>query len=157
MIKQELLELNVVFTEISKFGNTKFKYNVLKNLEILKPLVSPLLDLEKDIKTGLKEFDDERNNLIVKLGTKGEDGNVSIDTKDSELMAEFIKELKELQSNHKESIDTYNTKIKEFQVILNEEVEETLVFKQLSIEQLPENGISIEQLNLLEKSKIITD
>lgn len=157
MTKKELQELNSLFIQLANFGNTKFKYAVLKNIEILKSNVFVLTNLEGEIKKYLDSFNTDRNNLILKLGNENENGSVSIDTKNLSVMEEFQLELNKLVETHKLDLETYNSKMIEFQDILNEEIEEELSFKQLSIDVLPEDGISIQQLDLLERFNIIKE
>ncbi|MGV8961786.1 MAG: hypothetical protein ACOH2V_00125 [Candidatus Saccharimonadaceae bacterium] len=157
MTKRELIELNAVLVKLSELGNTKFKYMLLRNIEILKPSLAILAVMETEIKKEVTSFDTARNNLILELGTKRDDQSVSIDPTDTEVMIKFNDALELLVVEHKEELEAYNTKMKEYQELLSEDSEEELTFRFLSIEQFPEDGITIEQLAMLDKFKISKD
>lgn len=157
MTKKELLELNAVLIKLANYGKTKFKYAVLKNIELLKSNVGVLTELENEIKKHIDKFEEARNQLILKIGKKKEDGSVFIDVSNKEMIELFNEGLSVLLKEHNEELETYNTKMGEFQDVLNEELEEEFIFKTLSIEQLPEEDVTMTQLEILEKSGIITD
>lgn len=157
MIKRELKELNGVLIQLANFGNTKFKYAVLKNIEALKSSISVLVSIESDIKKNLDQFEKDRNELILATGVKKEDGTVYIDTNDKEAYEAFNIAIKELAEVHKEDLGIYNTRMNEYQDILNEDIDELSGLKKLSIDQLPESGITLEQLEILEKFNLINE
>ena len=64
MKKGNVLDLNAIFLKLRDFGGTKFKYSVLKNIDSIKPHVTPLVELEQTLKAGLAEFEADRNALI---------------------------------------------------------------------------------------------
>lgn len=157
MTKRELVELNAILIKIANLGKTKFKYAVLKNIEAIKSSASVLLDLENDIKKLVSAYESDRNNVILRIGKKNEDGSIFIDVADKDMVEEFNEELKKLQETHAESIATYNEKMQEFWEILDETVEEEFKFKPLLIDQLPEEDISFKQLEVLEKFGLIQE
>lgn len=156
MKKGDVYELNTIFTQLKNFGNTKFKYFVLKNIEILKPHVAALVEVEKSVKEELSSFEQGRNELIMKLGTQNNDGSVSIDPNNSEVFNEFNQEMENLITEHQTSIDSYNKKFADFQTILEEELEEPLVFRKLNIDEFPDSDISSEALEKLITLEIIS-
>ncbi len=155
MTKREVIELNEILNLVSNYGNTKFKYLILKNIEALKPHVTILLDLEKEIKKDLEALNKDRDLVITKFGTENEQGIVSIDTKNQEVMSKVLTEFKELAEIHKESIESYNKKMRDLESILSEDIDEELTLKEFSLDQLPEEGISIKQLEVLDKFKLL--
>ena len=60
-----------------------------------------------------------------------------------------------LIEKHKPSIDEYNKKLIEFENLLSEESDEELYFKTISIEDLPDEGLSADQLLKLLEAGII--
>jgi len=157
MTKKELIQLNKVLVELSNFGKTKFKYAILKNIDALKSNINVLLDVENEIKKHLATFEESRNNLILKIGKKGEDNSVFIDVKDKEMVLEFNEGLKLLIEEHKDELDLYNEKMADYQTLLEEDIEGTVVFKTISVDQLPDEDISITQLEILEMNGIISE
>lgn len=157
MTKREVIELNAVLVKLANFGKTKFKYTVLKNIEVLKSNINILLDLENTIKKHIAPFEDDRNNLILKIGKKKDDGAVYIDVADKDMVDLFNAELTILLKTHSEGLDLYNTKMGEYQDMLDEEIDETFTFKSILIDQLPDEDVSMEQLEILEKHGIITE
>ena len=155
MKKGNVLDLNAIFLKLKDFGGTKFKYSVLKNIDILRPHTQPLIELEQGIKAELANFEADRNALIWELGVKTEQGGAYMDTTDLETMDIFSKRLDELVAKHKEAIDAYEIRYKEFQEILNEPLETEIKFIQIDIEQCPETGIDAIELGALLNFNII--
>ena len=155
MKKREMLDLNLILTQLKEFGNTKFKYAILKNIGILKAQLIALEQIESEVKEILKDFEADRNNLIVELGTSDNAGNYTVDQTDEEVMQLFKEKLETLIEKHKPSIDEYNKKLIEFENLLSEESDEELYFKTISIEDLPDEGLSADQLLKLLEAGII--
>lgn len=158
MINKELLELNAVLSKLSNFGKTKFKYTILKNIELLKPNTTVLLELEKTIREHISEFDKEKNQLILKVG-KNQDDVTYIDLSDKDMVKLFNKEMEDLKQKYVSELNTFNEKMEEFKGILQEKVENTglLLLKSININDLPEDNISIEELVLLDKFNLVQD
>lgn len=157
MKKKDIVELNLVFSQLKEFGATKFKYSILKNLELIKSHISALEELEKGIKEVLVPFENDRNNLILELGTQDDKGNTYIDQSNKETMELFDTRMQALIEVHKEVIDSYNQKIQDFQDILDEEIETPISFRKVTIEQCPESDITTYQLDKLIQFDIIND
>lgn len=155
MKKLEALKLNSILETIKKLGSTKFKYNVLLNIAVLNPIITPINQIENDNKALLSEFETDRNSLIIKIGKKGEGDTVSIDITDEDMLKTFNEGLKEIAEEHKESLEKYEVEYKQYIEILQQEVEDKIEFKTISIDICPENGIDDEQLEVLLKHKVI--
>lgn len=154
MLKKEILEINHVLNNLKKLGSTKFKYFVLKNIELLKPTMDLFNEKDKENKTLLANFEKDRNDLIVQIGNKSEDGKVFIDINNEEMLHKFNEGLKELVEKHKDSLDAYEIQFKILRDTLEEESED-IIFKKISIEDFPTEGVSIEYIELLTKYNII--
>lgn len=157
MTKKDVIDLNLIFQSLKDVGNTKFKYTILKNIEVLKQELSVLKETEKQIEDTISDFTKERNDLILKLGTKDNNGGVRINVEDKETMNTFTEEVKVLVTKHQDKINDYNSKILEFNTILEEQLENDLPFRKISIDNCPDVGISTDQLNKLLEFKIIND
>ena len=157
MKKGNVLDLNAIFLKLRDFGGTKFKYSVLKNIDLLKPHITPLVELEQTLKAGLAEFEADRNALIWELGVKTEQGGAYMDTTDLEAMDAFFLCLQGLIEKHQESIDAYELRYKEFQEILDEELEADIKFRKVDIDSCPDSGITAEELKKLIDFDIIIE
>ena len=157
MKKGNVLDLNAIFLKLRDFGGTKFKYSVLKNIDLLKPHITPLVELEQTLKAGLAEFEADRNALIWELGVKTEQGGAYMDTTDLEAMDAFSTRLQGLIEKHQESIDVYELRYKEFQEILDEELEADIKFRKVDIDSCPDSGITAEELKKLIDFDIIIE
>ncbi len=157
MKKGNVLDLNAIFLKLRDFGGTKFKYSVLKNIDLLKSHITPLVELEQTLKAGLAEFEADRNALIWELGVKTEQGGAYMDTTDLEAMDAFSTRLQGLIEKHQESIDAYELRYKEFQEILDEELEADIKFRKVDIDSCPDSGITAEELKKLIDFDIITE
>ena len=157
MKKGNVLDLNAIFLKLRDFGGTKFKYSVLKNIDLLKSHITPLVELEQTLKAGLAEFEADRNALIWELGVKTEQGGAYMDTTDLEAMDAFSTRLQGLIEKHQESIDAYELRYKEFQEILDEELEADIKFRKVDIDSCPDSGITAEELKKLIDFDIIIE
>jgi hypothetical protein len=157
MKKQDLLRLEDVFNEIKRSGDTKFKYTILRNLEILKPFISGLRALEKELKAITEPFEQDRNALIIELGHPNPNGTTSIDVENEDVMAVFRERLNDLIQKHKDELDSYQSQYDDYMTILNEDVEDEIPFKTLTIDQCETVTFTDEQLQLLMDFNIITD
>ena len=156
MTKRELVKLNLILNQVKDLDGTKFKYTILRNIDLLKPQIKALKSIEDDYKKILSKFEEGRNNLILRLGTKQSDGSISV-SPESEEFEEFKEEYEKLVEENKESIDTYNAQILEFEKLLNEEPAEEVTFRKISIDLCPEKGLSSENLDNLLSCGIIID
>lgn len=157
MKKQDLLKLEDVFNEIKGSGDTKFKYTILRNIEILKPFTSSLKALEKDLKALTEPFEQDRNALIIELGHPNSNGTTSIDVENEEVMATFRERLNNLIQKHKDELDSYQSQYNDYMTILNEDVEDEIPFKTRTVDQCEAITFTDEQLQLLMDFNIITD
>lgn len=156
MKKKEIIELNYILTSLKELGNTKFKYFVIKNISALKPHIEPLLEIDKENKEVLKNFEEERNTLILKLGKKGENDQVFIDVNDTVMYEQFTTEIQKLISKYKDDLEKYETNTKEFSTVLDEEVDNDLNLRTISIEDCPEEGIKGNFLEFLIEKNIVS-
>lgn len=157
MKKGNVLDLNAIFLKLKDFGGTKFKYSVLRNIDSIKPHITPLVELEQTLKADLAEFEADRNALIWELGVKTEQGGAYMDTTDLEAMDAFSTRLQELIEKHQESINAYELRYKEFQEILDEELETDIKFRKIDIDSCPDSGITAEELGKLIEFDIIIE
>lgn len=157
MTKNEAMELNTSLIMISSLGNTKLKYAILKNIEVLKPTITPLVTIENDMKKLVSEFEKERNNLIIKLGSKSSGDKVFIDMEDKEQVEKFQEGLELLSVTYKKDIDSYNQQYAEFIDLKKEQVEEILILHPIQLDLLPSDGISFEVLSILQKHNLIKE
>jgi len=157
MIKKDVIDLNLAFTALKELGSPKFKYAMMKNSYLLKGQLDALIEVEKTINETIAAFTEARNAIIVELGTKDDKGNVFVDPKDAEVMKSFNERLAVLIEEHKAPLDEYNKKIADFEEIIKEPVEDIITFRQVSIDQVPEEGVAVKDLDLLVKFDIIGD
>ena len=157
MKKREILELNAIFLSLKNFGDTKFKYSILRNNGFINSHVKDLEQIEEGIKQELTTFEEQRRQLIIELGEEKEDGTISINTSDESTIKIFNSKLEELFIEYKEEIESYNKKISEYNEILEEIVEDKFDFRTISIDSFPEEGLESNQLNILIDNNIIKD
>lgn len=157
MTKHEAMEVNAALIMLSKFGNTKFKYLLLKNIEVLRPTITALTNIEDDIKKLISGFEKERNDLILRLGTETTATQVFIDMTNKEQVEEFNKELSKLAVKYKDEIDVYNKQYSDFIELKNAEVEEILPLLPIQLDLFPIDGVSFETLALLKQHNLIKE
>ena len=149
--KNKLIYLYKILTVSSKMGGAKFKYGVLKNLNNIEKDIEALKTIEKDIEEIVKEFFEKKNDVIVKYGTPGEDGNVVVttDNNDYKLVTETITDLAE---EYKDALNEYQKKRLEYETLLNEETEFDFKVHEISIDNVPDD---FDELGILMEFNII--
>lgn len=157
MKKKDVIALNSIFLKLKDFGSTKFKYTILKNLTALKNHIKDLENAESEIKTIIKDFEEEKNQLIISIGKPINDGRFYIDQNDEEMMLKFNSEVSKLLKKYEEEIKNYNDEVSEYQEILEEEVEEEIKFRKINLDNCPESEISFSDLEKLNEFEIINE
>lgn len=155
MKKKEVLEINSILNKLKELGSTKFKYKVLLNVNILRPYVVELELLDSKTKSILAPFEKDRNDLIVRIGKKGEGTVVYIDPSDEEVRDLFNQEMQTIREKHRDSISQYQEEFAKLSEISEQDLEEELVFKVISIDDFPADGVSTEQLETLIRYNIV--
>ena len=155
MKKKEVLEINSILNKLKELGSTKFKYKVLLNVNILRPYVVELELLDNKTKSILAPFEKDRNDLIVRIGKKGEGTMVYIDPSDEEVRELFNQEMQTIREKHRDSINEYQKAFTVLAEISEEDIEEELVFKVIPIDDFPADGVSTEQLETLIRYNIV--
>lgn len=155
MKKKEILALGVVFNDLKKIGDTKFKYCILKNISVIKDTLTILQTIDKENKKVLEDFEKERNALIIKIGKREGDKSV-IDLSNPEMVAKFNEELTKIAETHKEALEEFEKLATSYGSLLEEDVEEELKFWKISIDDCPKDGINATQLEILLEHEIIT-
>lgn len=149
MKKKEALEINSILNELKELGSTKFKYQVLLNVNMLRPYVTELKLLDNKAKSMLAQFEKDRNDLIVRIGKKGEGTMVYIDPNEKEVVELFNQEMQVIREKHRDSINEYQEAFSVLAEISEEDIEEELVFKVIPIDDFPTGGVLTEQLETL--------
>lgn len=146
--RKQVIELFVALTTSVKKGNAKFKYAILKNTKCIESEIESLKAIEKEIDEILSGFNEKRNDIIRKYG-KEADGVISI-TQDSKDFKKAGKELDALQVEFKEQIEAQKAKVKDYEALLNEPVEFSFGFNELTIENIPDDITDEEMKQLMD-------
>jgi len=154
MKKIELVQLFKVFESVKTFGEIKFKYAILKNLKIINDEIEVLKNIEVSIEEVMQPVYEQRNEIIKKLGNANEDGNISIDVNDVEVISEFNKEMQIILDENKDTVQKYNEEMVKYNEILNEEIEVLPVFHKIDIDICP-NDLDVNVLDLFMKCGIV--
>lgn len=131
MKRREILELSKAIERTMNFnGSVRFVQGLLYNKTIIKDAVKTNKDMMKKLREPLKEYDEifekERNIIIIKYGTIQENGNMVIKPKD-ENYSKYVEDLDEIEKplakKYRVELDKFNADIKDYEPILDEEVE----------------------------------
>ena len=139
MKKKELFELYHGLKSVEKFSGVKFAYAVAKNLRNIEPL---LKEIEKDYLPSKEflEFEEERLQ-IAKTFSNEQDNNMIWVPKEN--IEEFSKLLEPIIEKYKDVINQKEINDREYQKIIEEEIEISLY--KIHIDNLP-NDINAEQI-----------
>lgn len=148
--RRKVLELcNQMANFFSDIRDTKFAYALQKNIRLAKPIEEELLKISKP-SDKYKEFESERLALCERFSQK--DADLKPITKDNHFVmgdnkAAFDKEYQKLKFANGTTIKDQETKQKEVQRLLDEEIE--IEFLGIKQEALPGN-LSVQQLEILD-------
>lgn len=150
MNKNQLIKIVSTIDDILKFSKkVKLNYYLNKNKIKINNELLKINDLDKPSKK-LVEFETKRTDLCKKYSFKDESGNVIIENETYKIkdISIFNKELKELKEEYKETILEREQQIKDFEDLLNEEIE--FEFEKFSIDFIPDDLITGEQQTIIE-------
>jgi hypothetical protein len=145
MTKGNVYDLYKTLLQLKDYGNVKFKYAILKNIEMLKPHYNSLTTLEENNRETVAEFEKERNNLIMQLGKPEQDGTIHV-TDDN--MQEYSEKLQGLIEKYQQDITKYGELMEEFNEILKEDFDEDINLRQIKLDACPDN-LTSKDLELL--------
>lgn len=157
MKKSEIITLKNGIERALALENTsvKFRYGLLRNRDYVLPEFKRLQEIEEGFSAEIKEFLNEKDKLIQKVGERNEQGNIVVYATNKEAFEKYTKGLKPLEAKYKKQLDEYNSKMEEYQkTVLNEELEETPKVYEISIDCVPD-FIATDILYILTTYKII--
>jgi len=117
-----LEEIKIKCNDPKVVSTAKFSYAVIKNKNIIKSEIEALIEVEKEINEIIRPYINARDNKIRELGTEDPSGKIIIPSSDTENINAFKLADAQLQEEYKEIIELSNSKFKDFEKILDEEV-----------------------------------
>ena len=149
MLKKDLFTLHESLTSLAKIKSTKFGYFVLKNLKIIEPEIDTLREMGKSSE-GLRAYEKKRVGLCVELSEKNEDGTPKVVNNEYVIldMETLNTRLLTLRSEHKDDFDAEELKLKDLNVILQDEIDFELY--KIKLDSIPD-GLSAEDLLALDE------
>lgn len=147
--KKQVIELHSALSSVVKSGNAKFKYAILKNLNVIASEIESIKTIGKEVDELLKPFNEKRNAIIVKFGTEDENGVVTIG-KLSEKYLDALDEFKALEEEFKDDLEVYKLKMNEFDALTNEAVDLSFTFHEIAIENVPDTITDTEMKSLMD-------
>lgn len=143
--------LNELYAE-KEYRGLQFSYFVIKNKKLIDSQIEIFDELIKT--TELEEYDKERVAMLTKFSTD-KDGNV-ITNKLSEDRYSYViqdeykeaaeKEFLELREKYKNELEAVENKYKDFNLMLEKDVDSNLQFTKIQFSLLPQN-LSIKHLD----------
>jgi len=141
--KKDLLNIDAAIKHLLE-GDEKPKkltYALVKNAKVLETEVTAIREAYETETEGYKEYLDKLREIYNDFGAKDEQGNVKITPNGFELAKEedrdtVTKKIEDLEGTYKESLESRNKEIEEYQELLNEDIE--LNLQKIEFETLPE-------------------
>ena len=157
MKRKDILNLNAALNECLELdGNIKFRYGIMRNRDAISKEINILKQIEEENRKIIKDFDEERNVLILKYGKELKNGTVQIAVND-ENFPKYEKELKPLEEKYKEELKKYDESMKEYvDKILDEDIDTIPAFFMINVDNIPDS-ITNGALNMLMTNGIIKD
>ncbi len=147
----EVLKMFNVMKELTDKEDTFFIHAVIKNERLLDPEIKGIEESNKTNVEGYEDYIKERNGLILKYADLNEDGNVKIVGQGfllkEDLVDEGNKAFKELDEKYKDTLEKRIEEEKQFNELLEEEVE--IELQQITLDHFPKK-LSKEELKSLE-------
>jgi hypothetical protein len=153
MFHSEVLILKDKLSRVNGLTGFNTKIAIRRNIARIETATKPLVDEEKEISEGVKDYRAEYNETNKKLS----EGKVKMSIVQGRHMEvydvpeakqdQLKKELNELETKHKSAITTYETKIKSFQEFLKN-TESSFKPIMIKMSQIEEFDQAISQENL---------
>ena len=152
MNKKDIVDLYNILMSFNGSYTAKFSYFISKNKSLINPEINVLKEIEKPSKEFLK-YEKEKLNTIIKYAVKKEDGNPLIINNQYKIdnVKGFELEHDKLKEKYKDCIKEKETKDKEIEEILNEEIEIELY--KIKIDLIPD--IEVDKMDVLIKLDLI--
>jgi len=154
MKKSDLIKFYKLLLELksNKTFNIKFVYAIQRNLLAIQPEINLLIEIEKTlVNDRVVEFENKRLEVAKEYAIKDENGNIVYNQDENSFninnINEFNEKINELSKDYGEDLIEHDNKRKEYEDILQEEIQ--INFYKVDFEQLPDFGISAEDLNTL--------
>lgn len=157
--KQNLIELfqelNTAFTK----GTAKFKYGVKKNLIFINPEIESFQAIENDNSEIIKEYKVAESAVYQKYGKPIENNLLLIEEFEEdgktvkETYTKAMEELKDLRKLHKEPLEKFAEKLKEYKTFLSEE-SAVLEVWEIKLEDCPDT-LTDKEMGLLMDFEIV--
>lgn len=154
MKKIDIVNLYNAFNKEKTKGSVHFRYDMIKNSNVIKSEIDALAEVEKDMNEPLKPYNAERAKIIEKIGTKAANGGYSIEVTDKARMYKFNKAMEPVKEKYKKVLDEHEKKLKEYENILQEEIKTPFNFTEVKIDDCPEE-IETNSLELFMKFGIV--
>lgn len=123
MNKKDILIIYKALEKAKIIGDIKFKYPILKNLKLISNETDTLIDVEKSIEQIMSPIYEKRNEFILQLGDKKDDGSIALDVSDAEKVEKFNKLMQPVFDEHKDIIKKYEDENKQYDLLLKEKIE----------------------------------
>lgn len=136
MLKRDLVKLYTVLNGIKDRGDIKFRYAVIKNLRIVENNISALREIEDQMSSNLKPFTEKKNELIRKYG-KESGGFIQVDVNDKQNYAKYNSAIESLNGKMKDLLDEHAKREKEYNTLLDTEVDSKPEFFLIDIDHVP--------------------
>ena len=145
---KQILELNKSLSEL-KLPGVKFAYAVARNIQALKPEVTALQEAIKQ-SPEYQAYEKARVDLATKHASKDEKGKPVIVGNEFAIEDQeaFDKAIEELKEKHKTTIEAREQQLKDFNELLEKDVDVTL-FK-VALEDVPQNITTNQMTSIFE-------
>lgn len=154
MKKIDIVNLYNALNKEKTKGSVHFRYDMIKNSNVIKSEIDALAEVEKDMNEPLKPYNAERAKIIEKIGIKAANGGYSIEVTDKSRMDKFNKAMEPVKEKYKKVLDEHEKKLKEYEKILQEEIKAPFSFTEIKIDDCPEE-IETNSLELFMKFGIV--
>jgi len=162
---QELINAFNVIKNINVQGEVRFIYKFIKNKKVLEKKVNEEQEiLNKIIEPDEKliEFEKKRLEILNEYGEKDEKGSLKQDVTGNvivpeEKKEEFNEKLQNLIDEYKEVLDKRQEQMKEYNELLNDEVDMSdIKLYKFKLDELP-NNLTVKQIEAMEELGMIKD
>jgi hypothetical protein len=149
MKRAEILQLNAAMNTAAEKGNLRFKHIMLSNLDMIESEAERLGKLVNEPEKIKEPFNKARQEYFESISK----GRLSIKQTDPDFQ-EVMSHVHKLETvDFKADFEAYESKLKELEVILNEESEKEYTFIKVAFEQLPDD-LTKTELQMLRKCGI---
>lgn len=153
MKNRTIVALNNSLFRLKGYAGVDFNFGIAKNVQILKPVIEPLYEVQKQMADKRKPYSDDYNEAALQFSSKTTEGVPIMKEHGYDVTPEnaklFTQKIEELKIKHKEILDAIKVDEEAYEKLLDKEAE-NIVLHMIAYENLPANLVTEDMIGIIE-------